>query len=140
MTLFLLLFFLLVLYVSPDFIVVQTYRTYKVTSRPKTITSIRLFLQPWITLEDLDCQFPLQSTHQNRYRNFRWYGNHQINMVRLDIQLQHFTTLPFTKHSNIFLNQSLHSSIQYPKTIFGNPNITAHSPNIRHSHQNLTTV
>jgi hypothetical protein len=44
-----------------------------------------------------------------------------MNMINLNTHLLYLTSLPFTKHPDIFLNQLFDLSIQNPKPIFRNP-------------------
>lgn len=74
------------------------------------IPPIRLLLQLRITFEEFDRQFAFYSAHILRYRNLWRDTNHQMDMIKLDIQFDHLTTLPLSQHPNIMIDQVLNDT------------------------------
>jgi hypothetical protein len=91
-----LIFFLLPFYRATDLALVQTNGAHTISFRPKMTTPLSL-LQFQVLVEYLDGAFSLQKSNYFRYRKL-WRNRHnQMDMVFLDVHLQHLKLLPLAE-------------------------------------------
>ncbi len=75
--------------VEPDLFLIQPNRAHAIASCPKMtppIASAQLF----VLMKEPQGQFAFEKPHELRHRVLGWKRHHQMNMIRLNVQLQHF--------------------------------------------------
>ncbi len=112
------IFSTLPLHILFDTFFIQANRTDTVVSRPQMLAPGPL-AQVRITVKKLQGQFSLQKPHELRHRILGRYRDHQMDMVWLNIDGDHFYTIFLVTESVDLLSDELcHIILQYVIPIF----------------------
>jgi hypothetical protein len=111
----------LILHVQADFLGIQSNRVDTIAPRPKMIAPIGFLLQMTKLVEHPNRTSAFNHAHQIRYGGFGEYHDNEVDMVDLDIELNHFTFEVFTKGPNTPVDLLTHLPAENTKAVFGRP-------------------
>lgn len=100
---------------------IQADRVNTVSSCPKVITPVRLFLQVRKPFEHPDRCPTFQRPQQSRHRYLRWYHRNKIDVISLHIQLDRLAVQMPQKYLEAVVHLLPHRPVQNPVPILRNP-------------------